>query len=714
MALGTIALLFAGTQLHQTAQAADLPNLLPNSTFAQPDSTDATLPSAWRRGFWGTNQAEFLYPVAGTNDAYAVQVQMHSISSGDAKWYTDPRPVTPGREYRFEDVYKANVTTALVAELRTASGSPRYSYLASVPIASSWTPVAVTFSIPDDIQSVSIFHLLDQVGSLTIDNPSLTLVEAAPPPNATLPPNGSFESGSNLPTSWSKGQWGTLQAAFVYPDIGVNNSRAATVTINSYQNGDAKWVFSPFIPTSTQPLEYEDTYRATVSTKLVAEYTLANATRQYQELANLPAATNWQTARATFTPPNNTQQVVVFHLIDQIGSLTIDDVRLSSQSAPPPPNPTNLIPNADLQERSGTLPAHWTRDQWGAIQANFTYPVAGPNSSTALQVSVTSRTSGDAKWSFESVPVTPGLIYRYSAVYTANAPSILGAEYEMNNGTFVYDDLQILPAAANFTSVEARFSPPSGALRMNVSQRLEQLGTLTTAQMRLPPPIPTDTAAFDEGLITLSFDDGFLNNYEVAAPLLRSAGIHATFYVMPDYLLSGYPDFMQTTQALLLRQDGHEIGSHSNTHPFLSQLTATSVQQEVAGSRQTLQQLGLGPIDTFAYPFGDYSDTVVQAVQAAGYLGARSVQPGFNTRLSDPFLLKDQHVESDTTIDQVQSWITQAKNDRTWLILELHQQSTNGGQYSNSPAMLQAILQRIQAAGLRSVTMREGLTLLRN
>ena len=374
VALGAAALVILAALNTHTTQAAELTNLLPNSTLSQIDPLDATSPARWHRGSWGINQPEFLLSAGGFDDTSAVRVTLTTHTSGDAKWYTDPQSVIPGQEYRFEDMYASNAPTALVAEFRGTSGAPNYVYLASVPAASTWTKASSRFTVPVGSTSVTIFHPLDQVGSLTFDNPSLTLIETSPPSNNdSLLSNGSLESGGESPTNWSKGQWGSLNASFLYPVPGANSARAAQVSITSYQSGDVKWVSPPFVPTSSQQaLTYEDRYLANVPTKLVAEYLLANGTYQYEELANLSTATSWKTAQANFTPPVTTQQVRLFHLLDQVGTLTIDDARLSFQTAIPPADSSpNLILNADLTQDTNNLPAYWTQDQWGSIQVNF-------------------------------------------------------------------------------------------------------------------------------------------------------------------------------------------------------------------------------------------------------------------------------------------------------------------------------------------------------
>ena len=121
--------------------------------------------------------------------------------------------------------------------------------------------------------------------------------------------------------------------------------------------------------------------------------------------------------------------------------------------------------------------------------------------------------------------------------------------------------------------------------------------------------------------------------------------------------------------------------------------------------------MGLDP-KTFTYPFGEYNDSVIQIVKDAGYIGARSVDEGINVPTSDRYVLRDQHIEKTTTVAQAKQWIDQAIAGKQWLILELHEQRTDGDQYSSDPAVLQGIVDYIKQQNIKTVTTAEGIALM--
>lgn len=89
---------------------------------------------------------------------------------------------------------------------------------------------------------------------------------------------------------------------------------------------------------------------------------------------------------------------------------------------------------------------------------------------------------------------------------------------------------------------------------------------------------------------------------------------------------------------------GIEFGSHAATHPILTGLRPDRLDQEVLGSKQTLEA-GLGrPVTAFCYPNGDHDAAVVQAVKSAGYTCAVTTREAPNRAFTSPWLLNRAYV----------------------------------------------------------------------
>ena len=111
----------------------------------------------------------------------------------------------------------------------------------------------------------------------------------------------------------------------------------------------------------------------------------------------------------------------------------------------------------------------------------------------------------------------------------------------------------------------------------------------------------------------------------------------APFLEHEAYRLMGWDELVE------LRRRGHEIGSHTRTHPSLSQIDASALELEICGSYRDLKEkLGLQEI-SFAYPFGKpkhISDAAIAMVQAAGYNSGLTMKEGENTPATNLYKLR--------------------------------------------------------------------------
>jgi peptidoglycan/xylan/chitin deacetylase (PgdA/CDA1 family) len=133
--------------------------------------------------------------------------------------------------------------------------------------------------------------------------------------------------------------------------------------------------------------------------------------------------------------------------------------------------------------------------------------------------------------------------------------------------------------------------------------------TITLDDLELPFSAPKPT------LIT--FDDGHVSDFTIAAPELSRRNLHAVFFVIWSYL--GQPGYLTRDQVVELRRDGFEIGSHGLTHTRLTQVSPAEASNEVLESKRRLEDLLQEPIAGLALPFGHYNDAVLHAAWAAGY-----------------------------------------------------------------------------------------------
>lgn len=146
------------------------------------------------------------------------------------------------------------------------------------------------------------------------------------------------------------------------------------------------------------------------------------------------------------------------------------------------------------------------------------------------------------------------------------------------------------------------------------------------------------TLAFPEGpCVTITFDDGCETDLLAAAPILRQVGFNATFFITAGRV--GTPGFLSASQLKQLAAQGFEIGCHSMTHPYLTDLDEGGLQYEIADAKKLLDQIVGLPVEHFSCPGGRSDRRVVNMARAAGYRTVSTSEIQANSADSDLFAL---------------------------------------------------------------------------
>ncbi len=210
-------------------------------------------------------------------------------------------------------------------------------------------------------------------------------------------------------------------------------------------------------------------------------------------------------------------------------------------------------------------------------------------------------------------------------------------------------------------------------------------------------------------MISITFDDGWKNQFTRALPVLEKYDLKGTFYIisrMPNYMLHEGEGRMSQEEILDLQNRGHEIGAHSQTHPHLQISMPWKVRKEVRGSKKDLENRGL-KIETFCYPYGRRNWFVDRVVASSGFAGARLADGKYNTKATDRFHLEAKCLRDFTTFEEAKMWIDNTYNK--WLILVFHQIEPNPGGWGTEPVLFEKICAYIKEKNLEVVTVREGL-----
>ncbi len=530
--------------------------------------------------------------------------------------------------------------------------------------------------------------------------------------NLIINPDLEITDAAGLPVDWTRGRWGNNNASFGYPTTGVDNSKGGTVTITERTSGDAKWSFKPVSVVPGKKYEFSNYYSATVSTYITLQYKRIDGSFFYVDIAQPTPQTTLTQTNLRFIVPPNVETVTVFHLLNKVGSLTVDRFYLK-EIIPPPEEPDSLIQNASLENlNTANLPERWSKGRWGTNTALFSFPVNGQTGTKAARVSLSSYTSGDAKWYHEEVTVEANAKYQFSNFYQSDIPSYITVQFRLSNNTFSYQDLGNTPPSPTWRAFNASFTAPSNAVTMMVFHVIKNIGFLDVDTYSLKKTA-SDLTRFNKGMVSLQFDDGWKSIYQNAVPVLDQANFKSTQFIVSGYLEPTFPGYMRVNEVLDMQARGHEIGAHTRTHSDLTTLSTIEARAEIQGSRDDLLAIGLTPVNFFAYPFGSYNTSVINLVKEASFSGGRSSDGGFNFKTQDPFAMRRQPMTNTTTFNEIKGYIDQALTDRTWVILLFHEINNSSHQYSITPALFQQTIDYLKQKNVTPVTMNEGLNLMK-
>lgn len=137
----------------------------------------------------------------------------------------------------------------------------------------------------------------------------------------------------------------------------------------------------------------------------------------------------------------------------------------------------------------------------------------------------------------------------------------------------------------------------------------------------------------------LTFDDGYADFYKSALPILQRYGFTATVFIVADLVGresqwdggKGNP-LLNWDEIKTLRKAGVFFGSHTCTHPRLTQISSDRILYELKSSKEKLEtELG-EEIQLLAYPYGESSGEIQRIAKDMGYMAAFGVNTGKNGR----------------------------------------------------------------------------------
>lgn len=174
-------------------------------------------------------------------------------------------------------------------------------------------------------------------------------------------------------------------------------------------------------------------------------------------------------------------------------------------------------------------------------------------------------------------------------------------------------------------------------------------------------------------VVGITFDDGYQNNLVHALPALKANGFTATCYGVSSMVggTNAWDEGKVAQKPLMTQQDwltwygaGMDVGSHTQTHANLTELSDEAERQQIVQSKDELQEMLGAEVRHFCYPYGWFKPEHEDMVRAAGYVTATSTRRGRVQAGDNPYALNRIMVARATNPLQFFMKVTTAYEDK--------------------------------------------------
>jgi peptidoglycan/xylan/chitin deacetylase (PgdA/CDA1 family) len=138
--------------------------------------------------------------------------------------------------------------------------------------------------------------------------------------------------------------------------------------------------------------------------------------------------------------------------------------------------------------------------------------------------------------------------------------------------------------------------------------------------------------------IVITFDDGYSSMYSLVYNLFKETGMKGVFYIYPKKF--GSWNSLTEEEIKEMSDNGMEIGSHSMSHLNMHKMNKNQLKYEVEESKKILEDITNRPIESFCYPAGRLSESLIEELINAGYTNAVTTKYGIYSHDDNIYKIK--------------------------------------------------------------------------
>jgi peptidoglycan/xylan/chitin deacetylase (PgdA/CDA1 family) len=162
------------------------------------------------------------------------------------------------------------------------------------------------------------------------------------------------------------------------------------------------------------------------------------------------------------------------------------------------------------------------------------------------------------------------------------------------------------------------------------------------------------TGKYSGNEVVITFDDGYMDNYMQALPILEKYDFPASIYITTEFTdqVKSHPRYNEAALSLHLSwtnvcellNHNITIGAHTVSHPYLQQISPDDCKNEILNSKLEIENKINRNVDVFCYPSGDYAERELSFIKESGFMAALTVSPGVNRKSTSLLELKRTEV----------------------------------------------------------------------
>lgn len=162
-----------------------------------------------------------------------------------------------------------------------------------------------------------------------------------------------------------------------------------------------------------------------------------------------------------------------------------------------------------------------------------------------------------------------------------------------------------------------------------------------------------------EKSVVITFDDGYIDNYTNAMPIINEFDFDTTIFMVSDFV--GNPNFLTESQLKELEKNKINIESHTANHLELAKLPKEKQREELQQSKDSLNNLLDEKIEYVAYPYGSYNDDTKNITREIGYKMGFSTDSGWASGDDDLFSIPRVYLSDFYDLDEFIRRVTTPK-----------------------------------------------------